>query len=89
MFQMFNFINFLSNSNGTSQANTLFSNNLNTTRIPDLTNGSWRSNVSALNESLPTNQKRGAERLFQYFEADGSDPEDYSRYNTLHFDIII
>lgn len=24
-------------------------------------------------------QKRGAERLFQYLEADDSDPEDYSR----------
>lgn len=26
-----------------------------------------------------TKQKRGAERLFQYFEADDSDPEDYTR----------
>lgn len=25
-------------------------------------------------------QKRGSERLFQYLEADGSDPEDYARY---------
>lgn len=25
------------------------------------------------------NQKTGAERLFQYMEADGSDPEDYTR----------
>lgn len=25
------------------------------------------------------NYKRGAERLFQYLEADGSDPEDYAR----------
>lgn len=24
-------------------------------------------------------QKRGAERLFQYLEADDSDPEDYTR----------
>lgn len=30
-------------------------------------------------ESVLSMQKRGAERLFQYMEADGSDPEDYSR----------
>lgn len=30
-------------------------------------------------ESTSAMQKRGAERLFQYMEADGSDPEDYSR----------
>lgn len=30
-------------------------------------------------ESTSSMQKRGAERLFQYMEADGSDPEDYSR----------
>lgn len=31
-------------------------------------------------ESVLSMQKRGAERLFQYMEADGSDPEDYARY---------
>lgn len=30
-------------------------------------------------ESTSSTQKRGAERLFQYMEADGSDPEDYTR----------
>lgn len=30
-------------------------------------------------ESTSSIQKRGAERLFQYMEADGSDPEDYTR----------
>jgi len=25
-------------------------------------------------------QKRGSDRLFQYLEAEGSDPEDYARY---------
>lgn len=30
-------------------------------------------------ESVLSMQKRGAERLFQYMEADGSDPEDYAR----------
>lgn len=47
----------------------------------------WRSSTSAStllssaasSESTSTIQKRGAERLFQYMEADGSDPEDYSR----------
>ncbi|XP_055853762.1 protein charlatan isoform X2 [Episyrphus balteatus] len=29
--------------------------------------------------AVNANQKRGAERLFQYLEADGSDPEDYAR----------
>lgn len=33
-----------------------------------------------LQNSTNPNQKRGAERLFQYLEADGSDPEDYARY---------
>lgn len=31
------------------------------------------------NNTSNTNQKHGAERLFQYFEADDSDPEDYAR----------
>lgn len=30
--------------------------------------------------SSSTSQKHGAERLFAYLEADGSDPEDYNRY---------
>lgn len=36
-------------------------------------------NVVKTNGSNNLNQKRGAERLFQYFEADDSDPEDYAR----------
>lgn len=50
----------------------------------------WRSNGSGGGstaimssssgvESTSSIQKRGAERLFQYMEADGSDPEDYTR----------
>lgn len=35
--------------------------------------------ASRPNGSGSSNQKRGAERLFQYFEADESDPEDYTR----------
>lgn len=31
------------------------------------------------NNTSNANQKHGAERLFQYFEADDSDPEDYAR----------
>lgn len=38
------------------------------------------SSTSKSNGNNSTNQKRGAERLFQYFEADDSDPEDYARY---------
>lgn len=37
------------------------------------------SNVSKSNGNSVSNQKRGAERLFQYFGADDSDPEDYAR----------
>lgn len=37
------------------------------------------SNVAKTNGSNSMNQKRGAERLFQYFEAEDSDPEDYAR----------
>lgn len=35
--------------------------------------------LSKSNGSSSSNQKRGAERLFQYFGADDSDPEDYAR----------
>lgn len=35
--------------------------------------------VSKSNGNSSGTQKRGAERLFQYFEADDSDPEDYAR----------
>lgn len=35
--------------------------------------------LSKSNGSSSSNQKRGAERLFQYFGADDSDPEDYTR----------
>ncbi|XP_055313876.1 protein charlatan [Sitodiplosis mosellana] len=49
----------------------------------------WRTMVGDASVSSPStmksnvnsnvNQKKGAERLFQYFEADDSDPEDYAR----------
>lgn len=37
------------------------------------------SSTPKTNGNNCTNQKRGAERLFQYLEADDSDPEDYAR----------
>lgn len=45
-------------------------------------NGSLIPPHDLLTGSLPNAaaQKRGSERLFQYLEADGSDPEDYARY---------
>lgn len=49
--------------------------NANTSSINTSTNGNTKTNGNVNN----CNQKRGAERLFQYFEADDSDPEDYSR----------
>lgn len=49
--------------------------NANTLSIDSSTNANIKVNGNTSN----CNQKRGAERLFQYFEADDSDPEDYSR----------
>lgn len=45
-------------------------------------NGSLIPPHDLLTGNLPnaTTQKRGSERLFQYLEAEGSDPEDYARY---------
>lgn len=45
-------------------------------------NGSLIPPHDLLTGSLPNaaTQKRGSERLFQYLEAEGSDPEDYARY---------
>lgn len=37
-------------------------------------------NTTKTNGNSNINQKKGAERLFQYMEADDSDPEDYARY---------
>lgn len=37
------------------------------------------SSPSTIKTNSNVNQKKGAERLFQYFEADDSDPEDYAR----------
>lgn len=37
------------------------------------------SSPSTMKANSNVNQKKGAERLFQYFEADDSDPEDYAR----------
>ncbi|GAB0087836.1 protein charlatan [Sergentomyia squamirostris] len=52
-------------------------NSNNNQNLSDLGIQQWRSTNRSSNSS--TNQKKGAERLFQYMEADGSDPEDYSR----------
>lgn len=52
-------------------------NSSNTTTTNTNSSGS-NNNVSVTTQS--TRQKHGAERLFAYFEADGSDPEDYNRY---------
>ncbi|XP_059608185.1 uncharacterized protein LOC132256023 [Phlebotomus argentipes] len=49
----------------------------NNQNLSDLGIQQWRSANRGASNS--TNQKKGAERLFQYMEADGSDPEDYSR----------
>lgn len=63
------------------------SDNLVTNNNPNLGN-SWRTSSNNTTtttiipsgvESTSSTQKRGAERLFQYMEADGSDPEDYTR----------
>lgn len=55
------------------------SNNILTSNQQNLTN-SWRNDGDGNNSgSNSSSQKRGAERLFQYMEADGSDPEDYTR----------
>lgn len=45
-------------------------------------NGSLIPPHDLLTGNLPNaaTQKRGSERLFQYLEAEGSDPEDYARY---------
>lgn len=45
-------------------------------------NGSLIPPHDLLTGGLPNaaTQKRGSERLFQYLEAEGSDPEDYARY---------
>lgn len=60
-------------------------NNLVPNNNPNLGN-SWRTAATTATtimssgvESTSSTQKRGAERLFQYMEADGSDPEDYTR----------
>lgn len=51
-------------------------------------NGSLIPPHDLLTGGLPNaaTQKRGSERLFQYLEAEGSDPEDYARYldNPIH-----
>ncbi|XP_055694412.1 protein charlatan isoform X2 [Lutzomyia longipalpis] len=49
----------------------------NNQNLGDLGIQQWRSTNRSSSNS--TNQKKGAERLFQYMEADGSDPEDYTR----------
>uniref|UniRef100_A0A336LUW5 CSON001569 protein n=1 Tax=Culicoides sonorensis TaxID=179676 RepID=A0A336LUW5_CULSO len=48
-----------------------------TTTTTNTTNSSHNSSISI--STTQTRQKHGAERLFAYFEADGSDPEDYNR----------
>lgn len=62
------------------------SDNLVANNNPNLGSNSWRTTsttattiMSSGVESTSSTQKRGAERLFQYMEADGSDPEDYTR----------
>lgn len=51
------------------------SNNILTSNQQNLSNN-WRNDGDG---NSSASQKRGAERLFQYMEADGSDPEDYTR----------
>ncbi|XP_055705576.1 protein charlatan isoform X3 [Phlebotomus papatasi] len=61
---------------GGAAAGSGYSSN-NNQNLSDLGIQQWRSTNRSSSNS--TNQKKGAERLFQYMEADGSDPEDYSR----------
>lgn len=53
-------------------------------------NGSLIPPHDLLTGNLPNaaTQKRGSERLFQYLEAEGSDPEDYARY-LLSFPLVV
>lgn len=65
------------NTNTTvNTANTVNTNILTDVGNHNITNN-WNSNRNGGSSS--GSQKRGAERLFQYMEADGSDPEDYAR----------
>lgn len=90
----FQYSNSTNNNSGNNifSNNIHSSNNSNITTVPlqeIIVNPSsiigWR--ISANGSLIPPeggvlttpNYKRGADRLFQYLEADGSDPEDYAR----------
>lgn len=62
--------------NNLNQANNWRNNLISVTLTPAST-GTGSNTTSNNNSSA---QKHGAERLFAYLEADGSDPEDYNRY---------
>lgn len=64
------------NTNTNTTVNTVNTNILTDVGNHNITNN-WNSNRNVGSSS--GSQKRGAERLFQYMEADGSDPEDYAR----------
>lgn len=64
-------------SDNASTSNTTWRTSNGTTTVVNAM--AMASGIVPGNESTSSMQKRGAERLFQYMEADGSDPEDYSR----------
>lgn len=63
-------------------ANNIISVTLATTA--NSTNSTTTNTNSNVSTTQNTRQKHGAERLFAYFEADGSDPEDYNRYFNMN-----
>lgn len=81
--------NLLTSSNNNNNSSTISDNlGVNSTNNSNNIGNNWRSTTSSTImsstsgsgvESTSSIQKRGAERLFQYMEADGSDPEDYTR----------
>lgn len=75
----FSFFPCNSNNNSQQVANSWRSGNIDGTDASTInTNGDAGEN-NTTGSSSSSSQKRGAERLFQYMEADGSDPEDYTR----------
>lgn len=73
------------NNNSTNNSTNNLLNNLNNQA------NNWRNNLISVtltpgnggtttSSTSGSGQKHGAERLFAYLEADGSDPEDYNRY---------
>lgn len=68
------------NSNSQNNNQTSISNNWRSTTTSSVMASSSSVGVAIDNSNSTSSiQKRGAERLFSYMEADGSDTEDYTR----------